>query len=231
MQPTFMPWLGYFNLIAKSKVFVFLDDVEYSKGSWHNRNFLFVNNKPLRITIPVVKCSNSTLLNQTEINYDALNIEKLNRLFIQNYNKSKYFYLLEEFSNNLLNRKFLTLSDLNINWIEKITKILGLQNTFIKSSDLDIPACDKVKRISDILNKVKATAYLSPSGAHGYLQDGRFNEIIKQPVKFNHYTCNYSLQKIKQVDKVNLSILSLLMDDNVKVTDKKQIILSGGIID
>ena len=92
MQPTFIPWSGYFNLISKSDSFIFLDDVEYSKGSWHNRNFLYINEEPVRITLPVKKTSNKTLLNEVLINYKELNIRKIKFLFHQNFKNSKYFF-------------------------------------------------------------------------------------------------------------------------------------------
>ncbi|WP_370302900.1 WbqC family protein, partial [Rheinheimera baltica] len=46
MQPTFLPWSGYFNLMASVDVFVFLDDAQFQKGSWHNRNRIPLNGKP-----------------------------------------------------------------------------------------------------------------------------------------------------------------------------------------
>ena len=45
MQPTYFPWAGYFHLIAESDKFVFLNDAQYVKGSWHSRNFIIVNNE------------------------------------------------------------------------------------------------------------------------------------------------------------------------------------------
>ena len=55
MQPTFLPWLGYFQLINSVDKFVFLDDVQYSKGSWHNRNQILLSGKKQWITIPIKK--------------------------------------------------------------------------------------------------------------------------------------------------------------------------------
>ena len=45
MQPTYLPWSGYFNLIYNTDIFIFLDDAQYSKGSWHNRNLIINNSK------------------------------------------------------------------------------------------------------------------------------------------------------------------------------------------
>ena len=47
MQPHFLPWIGYFNLISQSEKFIFLDDAQFSKNSWHNRNRILNNNLPM----------------------------------------------------------------------------------------------------------------------------------------------------------------------------------------
>ena len=47
MQPHFLPWIGYFNLITQSEKFIFLDDAQFSKNNWHNRNRILNNNLPL----------------------------------------------------------------------------------------------------------------------------------------------------------------------------------------
>ena len=55
MQPTYLPWSGYFNLISQAKVFVFLDDVQYEKCSWQNRNRILLNGKDHWITASALK--------------------------------------------------------------------------------------------------------------------------------------------------------------------------------
>ena len=55
MQPTFFPWSGYFCLINEVDKFIFLDDAQFSKGSWHNRNKIFLANKVSWLTLPIKK--------------------------------------------------------------------------------------------------------------------------------------------------------------------------------
>ena len=57
----FFPWSGYFNLIYNSDIFVFLNDTIFKKRSWHNRNFIIVNNANL-LTVPTKKSSISTTI-------------------------------------------------------------------------------------------------------------------------------------------------------------------------
>ena len=68
MQPHFFPWSGYFNLISKVDKFVFLDDVQYSKNSWQNRNYILTNKKRFLINIPVNKSSLDTNIKDKLIN-------------------------------------------------------------------------------------------------------------------------------------------------------------------
>ena len=55
MQPTYLPWAGYFNLISSSDFFVFLDDVQFSKQSWQNRNRILIGDKMHWLTVPVLR--------------------------------------------------------------------------------------------------------------------------------------------------------------------------------
>ena len=55
MQPTYLPWAGYFNLINQVDIFFFLDDAQFAKQSWHNRNRILRNNKEVLITISLKK--------------------------------------------------------------------------------------------------------------------------------------------------------------------------------
>ena len=214
MQPTFIPWSGYFNLISKSDSFIFLDDVEYSKGSWHNRNFLYINEEPVRITLPVKKTSNKTLLNEVLINYKELNIRKIKFLFHQNFKNSKYFYLAEELINDLHEKKFYKLSDLNIHWIKKLSEVLKLKCNFFISSELEIISENRINRISKLLTKIKASHYLTVYGSKNYMELDNYKKNISQSIEFNKYECNYSINKKSNSNLPNASMLSIILDKN-----------------
>ena len=53
MQPTFMPWTGYFHMIKNSDLFIFLDDVQFNKRSWQQRNKFLQLQKEIYLTVPV----------------------------------------------------------------------------------------------------------------------------------------------------------------------------------
>ena len=67
MQPTYLPWSGYFNLIAQADVFVFLDDVPFSKGSknaWQNKNRILLQGKEHVLTLPTIRSHLGQSLNE-----------------------------------------------------------------------------------------------------------------------------------------------------------------------
>ena len=64
MQPHYFPWAGYFNLIFKSDKFIFLDDAQFSKGSWHNKNFIIINKQKYSFNVPILKSQLSTNINE-----------------------------------------------------------------------------------------------------------------------------------------------------------------------
>ena len=77
MQPTFLPWLGYFNLIHRADTFVFLDDVQLDKRSWQTRNRLFTGQKANWVSCPIQKTKRDTLICNALISNDTKWKEKL----------------------------------------------------------------------------------------------------------------------------------------------------------
>ena len=67
MQPSFLPWAGYFNLIALSEHFIFLTDAEFSKGSWHNRNQVLIEGKKAWITCPIERAGMHSALDSIQL--------------------------------------------------------------------------------------------------------------------------------------------------------------------
>ena len=58
MQPTYLPWSGYFSMIKNADIFVFLDDVQFDKRSWQQRNRILLNKKETFLTVPVISKKN-----------------------------------------------------------------------------------------------------------------------------------------------------------------------------
>ena len=185
-QPQYIPWIGYFDKIDKSDIFVFLDDVQYKKREWQNRNRIKTPDGLQWLTVPVKHNDNDPInrvLIQNEssyINDHILGIEL-------NYKKAKYFNEYKNIIFDAVLKKHEKLSDLNISLIEVIIRILGIEKNVILSSSLNIETM-KTDRIIDICKALDADVYLSGEGARDYLQPEKFsaNNIRLTYQRFSH---------------------------------------------
>jgi len=202
MQPTYIPWIGYFDLIDQVDIFIFLDNVQIEKSSWQLRNRIKNNNTELFLTIPRKKNKGSeklSLLNETEIS-EKDNWRRKHLLSIKNlYSKSNYFNEIFPFLEDLINSKNNIVSEFNINIIKKICNKLNIKTEIIKLSDLDIFENDKIKRLISISNFFKANIYVSPKGSHNYLKENNaleyFNDSNIKLVYHNYKHPNYNQLK------------------------------------
>ena len=155
-QPTFLPWSGYFDLIDSVKNFVFLNDAQFSKLSWHSRNKIIINNKTSWISLPVFHKSNDQLINDTLIISNKKNLNKILKTIKQNYSKTKFYNIYsDEFENKLLKCfSFKFLDEFNIEIIKWIIDKIGIKTKVFKSSDLKINEA-RSNRIIKICEKFK----------------------------------------------------------------------------
>ena len=90
MQPHYLPWLGYFYLIYKSKNLVFLDDVKFQYQSWQHRNYILSNNKPILLTAPIDNMTKNNKIVNVKFKSEFFR-EKHLKTIHQAYCKTKYF--------------------------------------------------------------------------------------------------------------------------------------------
>ncbi len=172
-QPTFIPWIGYFDLIDQSKATVFLDNVKFSKQSWQQRNNFKTPLGLKTFTIPITFDSQkSNSINKILISNKNNLSRKFENFLISNYKKSKFFdnyfdNLMKIFSKNIKNGKLI---DLNLDLIFWFLKILKIEKKIFLSSELN---CTKKKseKIIEICNQLKYTNYLSTAGSLNYLSE------------------------------------------------------------
>jgi WbqC-like protein family len=177
LQPSYIPWRGYFHQIQKSDVFVFYDDVQYDKHGWRNRNRIKTANGPTWLTIPVASRGNvvhHTPIHEVRIAGDAW-IAKHRATLAQAYARAphlaRYLPMLDE----LYQRKPELLADLTIDLTIAIARELGLTTRFVRSSELGIPG-HRTERILAILQALGANHYVSGPSARAYLEEARFAE-------------------------------------------------------
>lgn len=215
MQPTFLPWLGYFALINEVDKFVFLDNVQFNKRSWQQRNQIINNDKVCWISVPVYsKGKKDYKINQIKINFEHYYPKKILGTIYHSYKKTKYFEYLNENLIKILNKKNIYLSDLNINLIKFICKELLINDKFINSSDLEITG-KKDELIFNICSNLNASKYISPAGSKIYLSESKFFSSSK--IELEYFSYSHPIYNQKSAKFIpNLSIVDLVFNEGFK---------------
>jgi hypothetical protein len=208
-QPNYLPYYGYFHKIQNSDVFVFLDNVLYTKNSYINRNRIRTPKGWSWLTVPVQRkgSSNNEIRSITISN--NVNWRKKHSLSLKyNYSKAKYFSrfhsLLEVYE-----KEWTYLAELNIYLIKLICSLLGIKCNFIRASELNVSG-SKTDLLIDICKAVGGDVYLSGQGAKGYIEEKKFERSNIKLIydKFEH-------PKYEQVFEgfiPNLSIVDILFN-------------------
>ncbi len=222
MQPTYLPWLGYFDLIRQSDIFVFLNDVQFSKQSWQVKNRIKNLSEELMITIPVKKSSLSTKIDMVLID-NTKNWKKkhLKSIYLA-YKKSEFFDEIYPIIENVINTEVDFLSEFNTIILKKISSLLFGNKDFIDSRCLKIRTIDKIDRIIKICKEVKATEYLSPAGSLSYLESMNYKERFSN-ANLHFRVHKYEHKKYNQRHypfTPNLSIIDLLFNTGIDQSKK-----------
>lgn len=186
MQPTYMPWAGYFNLIQQVDTFVFLDDVQFEGRSWQSRNRILLSGKPHWLSVPVVHQSQSQKISETKIDDSQRWRIKQQRLLQQNYLKHPFGKLLEPVIEIVGNGELTLLADFNIAIVQEVCRIIGLQTKCIRSGSLNLEGKRSQKLIA-ICENLGCDSYLSPRGSAEYLAEDKFTEETKVQLEFQEF--------------------------------------------
>lgn len=164
-QPNYLPWLGFFDKIKQSDIFVVFDNVQYPRGKNHfgNRNKIKIHNDSKWLTIPV--SGKSKIKNINEIGFKNLDWKDEHlRLIKVFYEKAPYFTeYFDEFSFEL-RKDFLNLSEQNTNLIRYFLSKLDIKTEIVLSSEIVDDSISGADRILTILDKLNATKYITGSG-------------------------------------------------------------------
>ncbi len=175
IQPSYIPWRGYFHQIQKSDVFVFLDDVQFDKHGWRNRNRIKTANGTVWLTVPVASAGNvveGTPIDQIEIVWDKDWNTKHWRTLQQSYGRAPHFERYAALLGSFYQQRPARLADFTIELTVAIAAELGLAPRFVRSSQLGA-AGTKTDRVVDILTRVGATHYISGPSARSYMEESK----------------------------------------------------------
>jgi len=227
MQPTYLPWLGYFDLTNRSDIFVFLDTVQLDKRSWQQRNRIKTPNSEIMLTVPLLtKGRFNQEIRDVEIDVSQ-RFEKKHFKSIQlNYKNSKYYKLyigeLEEIFFSEISR----LANLNIKLIKWLSSKIGIKTKFISSSELDVSG-SKTELLINICKEINANHYLSPIGSKGYIEKNNLFTNSGIQLSYQNYQHPTYTQAFGDFTPY-LSVIDLLFNEGEK---SLEIIKSGSSYD
>lgn len=176
LQPSYIPWRGYFHLIQRADVFVFYDDVQYDKHGWRNRNRVKTATGTQWLTIPVNASGNvesGLLLKDARIanpSFAKKHAATLRQTYARAPFLSRYAPLMDAF----YSKKHDLLCDFTIETTRALAAELGIQKTrFVRSSELGVTG-ERTARLVSIVKAVGATHYISGPSAKDYLDESAF---------------------------------------------------------
>ena len=187
MQPTYLPWAGYFNLIGQVDNFIFLDDVQFERRSWQSRNRILLHGKEYILTVPVNKVERGTQINKitisNQVDWQRKQWQTLNAAYGKAPHGREVLDILEPF---FCGGAPELLSDFNQSIIQNVAALLGLETKFFRATDLNCQGQRSIHLIN-ICKSLQCEEYISPRGSKDYLQQDNFSDLTKTRLSFQEY--------------------------------------------
>lgn len=213
MQPTFLPWLGYFDMIRRADAFIFLDDAQLSPKSWLVRNripkvndsFEWLSIKESR-TLPY----NQRFLNFTKLKDGVADLNRIRSQIEMRYGVNSETYLLIM---DVLREiePLVSISEINISMIQKICSLFSIDTLIFKSSELGASG-SRSSRVLNLLNDVGASSYLVAPGSISYMKlDPIWDDLANYCVIHNYEPQPYYQRGCKKFVS-HMSVIDVILE-------------------
>ncbi len=218
VQSNYIPWKGYFDLISSVDEFIILDDVQYTKRDWRNRNYIKTPHGLQWLTIPVeVKGKYNQRIFETKVS-DKTWADKHLKAISRNYRNAKCYELYLD----ILHEKYIqakketSLSAINNIFIKWICEILEIKTKLTWAMDYMIPPeFDKNKRLIDLCKAVGANNYISGPAARDYIDIELFNQNGVS-VDFFTYSGYVQYNQLYEGFEHRVSVIDLILNTGNK---------------
>lgn len=177
LQPSYIPWRGYFDQIRRADLFIFYDDVQYDKHGWRNRNQIKTAQGKQWLTIPVRSAGVTQGRSIKDVQIDRSKPWQRHhmRALTSSYNKAPYFKSYLPLLEGFYARHDECIADFTIETTMALARALGIRRTrFLRSSELEGITGEKTDRLIQILQRVGATHYISGPSARDYIEPEKF---------------------------------------------------------
>jgi hypothetical protein len=170
MQPTYLPWCGYFDLMDQADIFVLLDSVQFDRRSWQQRNRVKGPQGEQWLTVPVrskgrVEQRIADVEIDTSSGFARRHVESLRHL----YAKAPFYAAHAESLARILENGHARLAELSGDVIKWLRDALAITTPIVRSSVLEVTG-KRVELLVDVCGAVGADCYLSPAGSRGYIE-------------------------------------------------------------
>lgn len=173
-QPQFAPWLGFFDKLDRADVFVLLDNVQFKKNEWQNRNRIKGSAGPQWLTVPV-SCRHGEKIQDVAISsrqdWPKRHLATLRACYGRSAHFESVYGLCDEV---VAGRCWERLSELNITLITALRRLLGISTAVHVASGLGVDIDDRDGRLIGLCRELGADAYLAGAGGRSYMNLERF---------------------------------------------------------
>jgi hypothetical protein len=220
LQPSYIPWRGYFDQIRRADLFIFYDDVQYDKHGWRNRNQIKTAHGKQWLTIPVHSAgvTQGRAVKDVQIDWSKPWAQNHLRAVTSSYGKAPYFADYLSLLESFYSRHDESIADFTIQTTISLARELGIDKTrFMRSSELDGIDGRKTARLVQILRRVGADHYLSGPAAREYIEPEEF-DAARISLEFIEYNYPQYPQLYPPFDP-HVSVLDLLFMTGRKALD------------
>lgn len=222
-QPETYPWLGFFNKMMLADEYIILDNVQFRKNYFQNRNQFLMKEGSIYLSVPVDFKKNK-IIKDIQIRYNEKWQIKHLKTIQQSYSKSKYFSEHIDFFKKLYSIKFEFLIDFNMYIIEYLRDVFEIKVPIIRASTLK-SSDSSSKLLLNICKEREAEIYLSGRDGRNYLDTTLFK---KENIEIVYH--DFTHPKYKQFNSKEfvpyMNTFDLLF--NYSIEESKKLILSGG---
>lgn len=205
-QPNFLPHYGFWSKLMMCDIFVILDNVQYTKGSYINRVKIHGKKEGQWLTCPIVKPNNTDLIGQVKL-IDGNNWRKKHLKTIhQIYGKAKYFEKVYEILVEVYLSPYNTVQNFNTALINLIIQYLGIEKKYYHSSTI-FSTSVSTQRLVDICKELDADTYICGTGSDNYQDNSLF---IQNGIKVNQVSSQLEYSQFSGKFVPGLSIIDLL---------------------
>lgn len=209
MQPTYMPWAGYLNLMLQVDLFIYLDDAQYERSSWQNRNRVLINGEPAWLTVPVTREFLGAPIDQVVVD-DRLPWRRKHATMLQNtYARHPHAGALAGPIAGIADGSRTGLADLNISLLEIVRQQARIATPVTRSSELGISG-SRSARLVAMLAHVGATEYVTPPGALAYLREDSFSSLTACELLVHDFVPAPYAQRGRNGFESHLSVLDVI---------------------